>query len=192
MTDIDGNIYKTIKIGSQWWMAENLKVTRFRNGDAIPMVSALAEWGSQNAGAYCWFNNDILKKDTCGALYNWSVLTDNRLVAPTGWHIPTMAEWLVLTDFLGGDSIAGAKMKSDSEWFGGGNGTNSSGFTAFPGGFRDYEGNFMHSDGNAVFWTLTAIDKDYALFWYLYAEGNDIVWNATYKKEGLSVRCVRD
>jgi uncharacterized protein (TIGR02145 family) len=103
-----------------------------------------------------------------------------------------MAEWLVLTDFLGGDSIAGAKMKSDSEWFGGGNGTNSSGFTAFPGGFRDYEGNFMHSDGNAVFWTLTAIDKDYALFWYLYAEGNDIVWNATYKKEGLSVRCVRD
>lgn len=192
VTDIDGNLYKTVKIGSQWWMAEYLKVTRYRNGDTIPIVSDGAEWSSQSAGAYCWCKNDISKKDTCGALYNWYTLTDNRIVAPVGWHIPTDAEWTSLTTFLGGDSIAGGKLKSTSGWFADGNGTNISGFNAIPVGFRDYEGYFVNPLGMAVFWSLTEHDTDYALCRSLYAQGNDIIRSATYKKEGLSVRCVQD
>jgi uncharacterized protein (TIGR02145 family) len=192
VTDIDGNLYKTVKIGSQWWMAENLKVTRYRNGDTISIVSDGAEWSSQSLGAYCWSNNDISKKATYGALYNWYTLTDNRIVAPVGWHIPTDAEWTILTTFLGGDSIAGGKLKSTSGWFAEGNGTDISGFNAIPVGFRDYEGNFLSPLGDAVFWSLTEHDTDYAFFRSLYAQGNDIIRGTTYKREGLSVRCVQD
>ncbi len=106
VTDIDGNVYRTVKIGTQVWMAENLKTTKYRNGDPIANVTNGASWKALTTGAYCWYNNDAENKVTYGGLYNWFVVADSRKIAPTGWHVPTDAEWTVLTDFLGGLKVA--------------------------------------------------------------------------------------
>ena len=113
MTDIDGNTYKTIQIGRQVWMAENLKTTRYRNGEPIPNVTADIQWTALSTGAYCWFNNDAaINRAIHGAIYNWYTIVDSRNIAPTGWHVPTDDEWTVLITFLGGESVAGGKMKA--------------------------------------------------------------------------------
>lgn len=103
VTDIDGNIYHTVKIGDQVWMAENLKTTKYRNGDPIPNVTDNEAWGDLNSGAYCCYNNDSSTyKGIYGALYNWFAVTDIRNIVPKGRHVPTDQEWGILIDFLGG------------------------------------------------------------------------------------------
>jgi uncharacterized protein (TIGR02145 family) len=101
MTDQEGNSYKTIVIGTQTWMAENLKTTRYRNGDLIPFVTDMKQWINLASGAYCWYNNEIIYKSTYGALYNWYTVNDSRNIAPAGWHIPDDDEWLTLINYLG-------------------------------------------------------------------------------------------
>jgi uncharacterized protein (TIGR02145 family) len=147
--DIDGNVYKTVKIGNQWWMAENLKVTHYRNGDEIPNRADDDEW-NKGIGAYCNYNNDVTNFEIYGGIYNWFAVDDSRKLAPEGWHVPTDDEWQVLVDYLGGDTLAGGKMKStgtieggDGLWRGSNEGTtNESGFSALPGGYRYNHGVF--------------------------------------------------
>jgi uncharacterized protein (TIGR02145 family) len=197
VTDIDGNLYHGVTIGTQVWMLENLKVTKYRNGDAIQNASDTADWKYLTTGAYCWYNNDITKKETYGALYNWFTMNDERGLAPTGWHIPTDAEWTTLITYLGGSTVAGAKMKESgtSHWSAyNTNGTNSSGFTALPGGLRSDLGAFDGFTNYADFWSATE-DAPTPIYGWT-REINSMDPNAfryiATKNCGLSVRCVKD
>jgi len=139
VTDIDGNCYRTVTIGTQVWMAENLKVTHDCNGEAIPNVTDGATWAGLTAGAYCEYNNDVNNVATYGRLNNWYAVADSRNISPAGWHVASDAEWQTLSIFLGGDAIAGGKMKETgtTHWYSPNTGaTNESGFSALPGGYR--------------------------------------------------------
>lgn len=139
VTDVDGNVYQTIGIGSQFWIAENLKTTKYNDGTSIPLVTDNRDWSLLFTPAYCWYNNDeINNKITYGALYNWYTLNTGKL-CPSGWHVPNNTEWAVLASYLGGPEVAGGKMKvpGTDYWNSPNTGaTNSSGFSAFPGGLH--------------------------------------------------------
>ena len=156
VTDIDGNVYHTVKIGAQTWMVENLRTTRYNDGTAIPLVTGNTAWGSLTTPGYCWYNNDqATYGSTYGALYNWYAVNRGKL-CPTGWHVATDAEWTQLTDYLGGVWVAGGKMKEAglSHWESPNEGaTNSSGFTALPGGHRISAGSFYLLALHALFWS---------------------------------------
>ena len=200
LTDNDGNIYKTITIGSQTWMAENLRTTKYRNGDPIPNVTVDATWVALTTGAYCWYNNDdFAYKTTYGALYNWYAVADSRNIAPTGWHVPTYVDWTTLTDYLGGESIAGGQLKETGtlNWKTPNTGaTNSSGFTALPSGVR-YSivytfGTFGNAGGYSSWWSSTADGANRA-------NGRELNYNSlnagrgSYLNQiGIAVRCVKD
>ncbi|NOZ76049.1 MAG: hypothetical protein GXO90_11875 [FCB group bacterium] len=192
ITDIDGNIYKTIKIGNQVWMAENLRVTHFRNGNLIPNVYNNT-WMDITAGAYTKYNNDDNIIATYGLLYNWFAIADSRNLAPVGWHIPSDEEWQELIDFLGGSGISGGKLKeSDTTHWDNPNigATNESGFTALPGGRCDGDFYFLNSHG--YFWAATDFDSVSA--WVRILEHSSAkVYRFSYVKQtGLSVRCIKD
>jgi len=113
ITDIDNNHYRIVQIGIQVWMAENLRVTHYRNNQSIPNITDNSAWNGLTSGAYCWYNNDPTGyKSLFGALYNWYAVSDSRDLSPAGWHIPSDAEWTTLTTYLGGESVSGGKMKS--------------------------------------------------------------------------------
>ena len=204
VTDIDGNVYQTIKIGDQVWMAENLKVTRYRNGDDIPNETNNITWGSLSTGAYAAYNNENVNVDTYGLLYNWYAVDDSRNIAPEGWHVPTDEEWKQLEMQLGmSQSDAdnqglrgtdeGNKMKATSGWNGGGNGTNESGFSALPGGYRDYyNGTFGNMGYVAYFWSSTEYYSFSAWSRILGYDGSSVYRSYYYKQYGFSVRLVRD
>ena len=196
VTDIDGNVYPTVKIGNQWWMAGNLKVTNYRNGDYIPHLTDNAQWTDFAIGAYCNYDNDEGNVSAYGCLYNWYAADDSRNIAPQGWHVPTEAEWQTLVNYLGGSSVAGGKMKEagTSHWDSPNSGaTNESGFSALPGGLRyDVNGDFYYMDQAAYFLSTSAYD-DYTV-WYV---GLSSSWREANierlgKHQGYSVRCVRD
>ncbi|MBK8503768.1 MAG: fibrobacter succinogenes major paralogous domain-containing protein [Saprospiraceae bacterium] len=137
VTDIDGNLYRTIKIGTQEWMAENLRTTRYTNGEMISKVNNSTTWPNANYGAWCWYDTSSTYELPYGKLYNWYAVNDGRGLCPTGWHEPTDAEWTTLTDFLGGLSLAGGPMKAagTAHWKTPNTGaTNASGFSGLPGG----------------------------------------------------------
>jgi uncharacterized protein (TIGR02145 family) len=194
ITDIDGNSYDTVRIGDQTWMAENLNVSRFRNGDTIQEAKSDEEW--ENAleikqPAWCYIENNQANITKYGKLYNWYAVNDPRGIAPSGWQIPSDEAWTILTDFLGGNELAGVKMKSNSGWLNDGNGTNSSGFSALPGGNRSI--GFFYALGEVGFWWSSTEDgPDYAwsrcLSWY---KGN-LTRKNYWKVLGLSVRCIKD
>lgn len=200
VTDVDGNIYNTITIGTQIWMVENLQTTRFRDGSAMDNVTNNSAWaaryyGNGNPGAYCWYNNYISNKTTYGALYNEFAI-ENSCLAPYGWHVPTTYEWETLTTYLGGIyNVAGGKMKSigTTYWFSPNYGANnSSGFSALPGGIRNSgTGIFASLRDKACFWSSTT-DQDAALSRTLFSYNADILTDNPGKTEGRSVRCVRD
>jgi len=195
ITDIDGNTYRTIKIGNQWWMAENLKVEHYRNGDMIHLVSNNEDWENLTTGAYCSYNNDSNYIDTYGLLYNWYAV-DNGNLSPEGWHVPTNTEWQILVDYLGGHSFAGGKLKEEGtiHWeIPNVNATNESGFTALPGGFRNKNGIFYSLGYYSYFWSSTETNDNNA--WYRYLSGSDMVshvYDYGVKGFGYSVRCVKD
>jgi uncharacterized protein (TIGR02145 family) len=197
VTDIDGNVYKTVKIGNQWWMAENLKVTKFRNGDSIPNVTDNGSWTSLTTEAYCYYNNDANNSATYGGLYNWYAVSDSRKIAPIGWHVPNDAEWTILTDFLGGASIAGGKLKESgtAHWQSPNTGaTNETGFTAVPGGNRygsGYGGGFSYIGNDGRWWTSSKNDPG-ANHRYLYYAYGGIYTDYSSKSFGFSVRCIKD
>ena len=192
VTDKEGNVYKTVTIGNQVWMAENLNVTQYRNGDPIPEVQDKEEWDNLTTGAWCWYENNSANGTTYGRLYNWFAVNDPRGLAPEGWHIPSSDEWNKLTNNLGGAENAGTKLKTTSGWDNGGNGDNKSGFSAIPGGYRTHDGYFSNMGRNALFWTSTEFNTTNAWFRNVIGSITD-VYAPNYGKDfGLSVRCVKD
>lgn len=193
ITDIDGNKYKTVKIGNQWWMAENLKVTHYRNGEMIPYVIGSGSWAILTTGAYCYYDYRDDLGSRYGGLYNWYAVNDSRGLAPEGWHIPSDAEWQTLKDYLSGDAVAGGKMKETGEaWASPNTGaTNESKFSALPGGEIDEVGTFRHSYSNGKFWYSSDFSNDAAWYCSLYYAGSYADRTGAFKRTGISVRCVR-
>jgi uncharacterized protein (TIGR02145 family) len=195
ITDVDGNIYNTIVIGTQTWMLENLKVTKYRNSDAIPNDTNSAEWITLTSGAYCNYNNDVNNSTTYGRLYNWFAVNDIRNIAPVGWHIATANDWETLINYLGGKESAGGKMKEAglAHWISPNmDADNSSGFTALPGGNRFSDGTFGHLGQNCFFWSATEKDTSTAFARQLGTDHMDCDLDSLYKVDGLSVRCLKD
>ena len=195
--DREGNMYKIVKIGDQVWMAENLNVSTFRNGDSISEAQSIKDWvvlGSKRQPAWCYYQNDPENGKKYGKLYNWYVVNDPRGLAPEGWHVPTDAEWQKLIDYLGGGSVAGGKMKDTTNWSSPNTGaTNESGFSALPSGSRDFGGGSYNNAGSsAYFWSSTEIIRDYAWHWNLdYFNAGAYLHNIN-ERYGFSVRCVKD
>jgi uncharacterized protein (TIGR02145 family) len=186
------------KIGDQIWTLTNLDVATYRNGDAIPQVQDAIAWSNLTTGAWCYYENTTTYGSTYGKLYNWYAVNDPRGLAPTGYHIPQDAEWTTLTNYLGGNSIAvwfesaGAKMKSTTGWQADGNGNNTSGFTGLPGGSRSNNGNFYDIGAFGFWWSSSEGNADYAWFRSLYFSYGDVNRYYNNKREGFSVRCLRD
>ena len=204
VTDVEGNMYKTVIIGTEVWMAENLKVTEFNDGSEITHVSEAVDWIVLNGAAYCWFNNDsAYNAPLYGALYNWYAASATN-ICPTGWHVATDADFSALEVALGlpqadvdiwgwRGTDHGSKMKSTIGWNAGENGTNTSGFTALPGGYRFYtDGTFQGQNTYEYFWTATEHDADRG--WYRRLDGsNAAVYKAsTDKRAGKAIRCIKD
>lgn len=194
VVDIDGNIYQTIEIGNQWWMTENLKVTHFRNGEIIPIVTNDFLWGDISNPAYCEYDNDINNVIPYGRLYNWYAVNDAQNIAPVGWHVPSDAEWQTLVDYLGGRLFAGGKMKETGtiHWLSPNTGaTNESGFSALPGGYRSGDGYYLSIGDYALFWSSTD-DGGFAWNRMLYCTNSEVSRNSSSMRDGFSVRCVKD
>lgn len=194
--DIDGNTYQTIRIGSQHWMAENLKVTHYNDGTVIPLIMDEDKWSNLITGAYCLTEeNPENYKNTYGILYNFYTLIDTRKLCPNDWHVPTASEWKILIAFLGGEKIAGGQMKDlDSNLWNVSikNANNKSGFSALPAGGRGRLGNVEDVGNYATWWSSTSEDSEYAWHWGLYPNKNDIRFNPGHKASGFSVRCIKD
>lgn len=199
--DMDGNIYKIVTIGTQVWMAENLKTTKYSNGDEIPDEIEGTEWLNLKTGAYCWYNNsENTYKNTFGALYNWYAVHDSRNLCPTGWHIPSENEWAILTTYLGGESVAGGKLKETgtNHWQSPNTGaTNETGFSALAGGYRYYEmmGGielFYGFGSYGCWWAITDYSSEFAWYQTLSYNSNDAFQSNDWKSNGFSVRCLRD
>jgi len=198
LNDIDGNIYKTILIGTQTWMAENLKTTKFNDGSAISLVPINVDWSrlilSQKPG-YCWFYNDpVTNKVTFGALYNWFTVNTGKL-CPTGWHIPSDNEWTTLSNFLGGKSIAYGKLAETgtNHWSPpNAEATNLTGFSAVPGGYRTHGGDYYSLGTHSFWWSSTPMisTTSNAMSWYI--ESSILKSDYHYMPYGLSVRCIKD
>lgn len=194
MTDQDGNVYKTIKIGTQTWMAENLRATHYRNGDPIPNVKSAADWIKLNTGAYCTYgnSNNLDSIVTFGRLYNWYVAADSRKVCPLGWHVPSKEEAQTLISFLG-PNTAGTQLKEvSSKWKNNPAGNNSSGFTALPSGARRADtGEFTNLGYLTGWWTTTQKDANFAWFRDL-ANYEGSFEGANPKPLGYCIRCLQD
>jgi len=201
ITDHVGQAYKTVKIGTQEWMAENLNISHFNNGDSISEAKTIEEWekaGTEGKPVWCYYGNNPENGKELGKLYNWYAVNDSRGIAPKGWHVPSDIEWIKLTDTLGKMETIGKNMKSTTGWNyyegRGGNGNNSSGFTALPAGCRDDKGTFDRIGMNSFWWTTTEDDSYASNAWCrgIYY-GADIVARGNNKKGyGMSVRCIRN
>ncbi len=212
MTDTDGNIYNTVSIGTQCWMKEDLRTTKYSNGQPIPNVTDSASWIALTSGAYVWYDNDIYWKYRYGALYNWYATIDPNGLCPTGWHVPTDAEWTVLTDFIGGTgSPHGNELKSCRQVNSpaGGYcytsvhprwdycfppcpyGTDDYGFSALPGGLRDWQSVFYEIGLSGYWWSTTGETTWTAwcrqLNWH-----DEVISDWKPKEHGYSVRCLKD
>ena len=199
-TDPDGNTYSTVTIGTQVWMASDLKTTKYRDGTPIPLVTDNTAWSKLSTPGYCWYNNDVAaNKDTYGVLYNWYTVNTGKL-CPTGWHVPTDAEWTTLTTFLGGETGAGGKLKETgtSHWASPNTAaTNTTGFTALPGGCRYGEPTFFSEAtfsyiGYCGGWWSSSDDTQLAYLRYMFYFYSTVNRDFGYKNYGLSVRCLRD
>ena len=194
-TDPDGNAFGIVTIGTQTWMAEDLKTTHYNDGTAIPNVTDNATWAGLATGAYCWYNNDAATyKNTYGPLYNWYAVNTGKL-CPTGWHVPTNGEWSTLTTYLGGEIVAGGKLKETgySHWKTPNTGaTNETGFTALPGGYRDNKGAFSSITHFSNGWSSTEYSSTNAWNRYLSYDFDRISRINSYKVNGFPVRCLRD
>ena len=203
ITDIDGNIYHQVNIGTQVWMVENLKTTHYRNGDPITNVTDNNLWENLTSGAYCNYENNTNNAANYGRLYNWYAVKDPRNIAPIGWHVPSDSEWQILIDYLGGNDVAGTKLKESGtvHWQNVTSGAdNSSGFTALPGGCHDgmntFVGNHEFYEINicGFWWSATENTANINCVWVrCMASGSGGVSNDPYNKNmGFSVRCIKD
>jgi uncharacterized protein (TIGR02145 family) len=175
--DIDGNVYHTITIGTQVWVTENLQTTKYNDGTVIPLVTEQSAWYDLHAPGICWYNNDeSANRNIYGALYNWYALDTGKL-CPPGWHVPSDEEWTILIEYLGGDTIAGGKIKETG---------------ALPAGFRGKIGFYPASENAAIFWSSTVFDSDDA--WTRYFQPDSILAGREHggKYHGFSIRCLKD
>lgn len=196
MSDIDGNVYRTIKIGTQTWMAENLKVTTFNDGTSIPTVQDAISWSELTTGALCDYNNAPANASLYGKLYNGYAIKTGKL-CPSGWHIPSDADWTLLIDFLNDDDSTGGLLKETGteHWSAPNlNATNESGFTALPAGYRYENGTFNYLGINGIWWHSTDYGTNDAWQRYLNYNSGEVLsfYFIDYKKYGFSVRCVKD
>lgn len=194
VTDIEGNVYHTVTIGTQVWMVENLKTTQYRNGNPITNVTGDVPWAALSDGAYCHYKNLSSNSATYGLLYNWYAVKTGDL-APTGWHVPSDAEWTTLATFLGGESVAGGKLKEagSSHWESPNKGAdNSSGFTALPGGNRNNGSTFYDIKSYGDFWSSTEDNAGNAWNRGLRFNASNLYRRSYRKTSGFSVRCVKD
>lgn len=195
VTDIDGNVYHTIKIGTQVWMVENLKVTKYNDGTPIPLASDSSAWSNQTTPGYCWYKNDApTNKNTYGALYNWSTVKTGKL-CPSGWHVANNDDWATLIGYLGGESVAGHKLNESgsAHWQRPNAGaTNESGFTALPGGCRSNDGTFSYIGYYGYWWSHNEYDTYSACFINMYYCNGYAYQFHCNKNGGCSVRCLKD
>jgi uncharacterized protein (TIGR02145 family) len=197
MTDQDENTYKTIKIGTQTWMAENLRTTKYRDGESIPEVTDFTSWAKLTTGAYCNYDNtkNIDTIATFGRLYNWHTLSDIRNIAPSGWHVASDIEWTILTTYLSGAIGAGGKLKetSTTHWKSPNTGTtNETGFTALPGGLVYSSGTFGNIGNYGDWWCSTENNTTNAYCRSMGYDFIDVYICGSNKNAGFSVRCVKD
>jgi uncharacterized protein (TIGR02145 family) len=197
LIDIDGNVYDTVTIGTQVWMAENLKTTKYNDGAPIPLVTGNSAWANLTTPGYCFYDNDAgTNKATYGAIYNWYTVNTGKL-CPTGWHVPTDIEWIILTQFLGGEPLAGGELKETGtiHWSSPNEGaTNSSGFTALPGGYRQDDGSFYNINDDDFWWSSTESTSQITKAWSRGVNYNyPYVYADIYLKSfGYSVRCLKN
>ena len=192
ISDIEDNVYKTIQIGSQTWTAQNLAVTKYNDGEPITLAVNYPKWSELLAGAYSWYNNVEIKY---GALYNWYAVNSGKL-CPDGWRVPADEDWKILTDYLGGTTVAGDKLKEATymHWATPNTGaSNYSGFTALPGGYRYYSGNYNNITRYGYWWTSTETASNSGIgrsLYYDYSNIDEI--KALDKRTGASVRCIKN
>ena len=194
ITDIDGNIYHTAVIGNQKWMLENLKTTKYNDGEEIPNIEENKEWELMNSGACCNYDNLEANGELYGKLYNWHAINTGKL-APQGWRVATDNDWTVLIDYLGGQDVSGGKIKEVGtlHWDEPNTGaTNSSGFTALPGGMRYFNGYFTGLNRGAVWWTSTAKNESYAWFRSIGCDIESVRRDIYGFQSGFLVRCIKE
>jgi len=199
VTDADGNVYQTVNIGTQTWMTSNLKATKYRTGESISNVTDPALWSTAAFGAWCDYINDPATGAVYGKLYNWLAVNDSRNICPEGWHVATQAEWTTLVTYLGGESVAGGKLKETdfAHWKNSttGGATNESGFTALPGGERDPTGSFGSLGDNGYWWSSTENTTTTPITaWHLYMNYDNTNAHKDYDSKGFgrSVRCLKN
>lgn len=193
--DQDGNSIASVTVGNQVWMAENLNVGTFLNGDPIPEVKSEAEWvkaGETGQPAWCYFRNDAANGEKYGRLYNWYATTDPRGLAPEGWHVPSDEEWTTLTESIGGMAEAGVRLKSQSGWSNNGNGRDDFGFNILAAGGRGGVSGFNGEGTVAVFWSSTSKSPSFAWYRVVHAHRTGVFQESDDKMSGFSVRCVKD
>lgn len=189
MNDIDGNTYNTVQIGTQCWMRENLKTTKYRTGEVIPVITDGVMWKESTTGAMCYYDNNIDYADKYGALYNW-LAVETEHICPDGWHVPSSDEWQLIINYLGGREVAGYQMKTVYDWGDYyGSGSNESGFSALPAGIFHYIAGFYGFERTTDFWSST---EEYHVSLHDYNSWVDIVHLSSTYRSGFSVRCVKD
>jgi uncharacterized protein (TIGR02145 family) len=199
VTDIEGKSYKTVPIGIQVWMAENLNTSKLNDGTTIPLIVDDAEWTNNLTPAFCWFyNNDTLSKNMYGAYYNWFAVSTGKL-CPAGWHVPSDSEWQLLVNYLGGSNNAGSKIKEagTNNWiFPNSDATNSSGFTALPAGLRgSMDGTFNGQGYYGGWWSTTELNPSpLGAAWsrWIHADTTVVARSEIFKIDGFTVRCIKD
>lgn len=194
--DIDKNGYDTVKIGTQFWMKQNLNTSHYRNGDPIPQVTTTAVFNNLSTGAWCWYNNDSATyAATYGKLYNWFAVNDPRGLAPEGWHIPQNFEWDILIAGLGGNTVAGSALKETgtSHWASpNADATNKSRFTGLPGGFLGFSINVpFQNQGTKSYWWSSSYQNSTFTYVIDYSNGS-ILKEVHATGLGCSIRCTKD
>lgn len=197
--DVDGNVYKVVTIGTQTWMAENLKTTKYNDGSTIPLVTDREKWNALKTPGYCWYENDRTTYfgNAFGALYNWYTVYTGKL-CPKGWQMPTKEAWETLVTFLGGEDNAGGKLKSSGSAYWqspNGGATNETGFTALPSGSRYYSTSFKELGKFTNYWASTQVADNQKNAWYFALNYNDSegqIYPYGEKLTGHSVRCIKD
>lgn len=194
--DHEGNTYKTTQIGSQTWMAENLRVKTFRNGDKILHAKTKEEWvkaGENKTPAWCYYENKQENEIKYGILYNWYAVNDERGLAPEGWKVPSENDWEKLDKYLfKGKNIGGIKLKSTTGWEGGLNGDNETGFNGLAVGYREKDGKFYLQNIMGFFWSTSSINEVDAKVYYLAADKPNIEKGPNFKANGYSIRCIKN
>lgn len=189
------NNSQEVKIGYQIWKRKNLNTIFFKNGDSIPQAKSINEWvqaGNNRQPAWCYYNNDQTNGDLYGKMYNWYAINDPRGLAPDGWHIPTDLEWSLMTEFIGGETIAGKKLKSTTGCISLSNNTNETGFSSVPGGIRSWDGTFNSQGISGYYWTKTDVGNSAYVRQLVCSEDSIRREGPLDKRRGISIRLVKD